>query len=346
MEGIVMTKRVVFIVCLLSLVIASVYGAAAAPSAFKKAQADIIGKMGEIPKPSRAYRIGALEITLANPFWVTMKDGYVAAAKDFGFKVDVLAAPSESDTAGQLNFLETMVDKKYDALCVSPITPFNLIPGVEKATRKNVPVICVGTWLDEEAAKEAGAKVAALYSSDFEGQGYLGAKYIVDQLKKVGGGKVAIIEGLPGASQGEARKAGALKAFKESSAIKVVSTQPGNWDRNTALNITTNLIQAHPDLKGIFCANDTMALAAVEALKAVGKKAQVIVVGVDYIPEANASMKAKELDASVAQSPYLFGYVGAVAALKSLENSPLPKGISIPIALVSQSNLDQYIDWK
>jgi ABC-type sugar transport system substrate-binding protein len=137
-----------------------------------------------------------------------------------------------------------------------------------------------------------------------------------------------------------------LKAFKESSAIKVVSTQPGNWDRNTALNITTNLIQAHPDLKGIFCANDTMALAAVEALKAVGKKKQVIVVGVDYIPEAKDSMEAKELDASVAQSPYLFGYVGAVAALKSLENSPLPKGISIPIALVSQSNLDQYNDWK
>lgn len=341
-----MLRRVMLVLVIALLCVTSICGAAPQQSAFQKAKAEIMSKMGRIPKPSRNYRIGALEITLANPFWVTMKEGYEAAAKDYGVTVDVLAAPSESDTAGQLNFLETMVDKKYDALCISPITPFNLIPGAEKATRKKVPVICVGTWLDGKAAKQAGAKVQAIYSSDFEAQGYLGGKFIVDQLKKRHGGKVAIIEGIAGASQGEARRAGALKAFKADPSIKVVSVQPGNWDRTTALNITTNLIQAHPDLRGIYCANDTMALAAVEALKAVGKKSQVIVVGVDFIPEAKASMEAGELDATVAQSPYLFGYVGAVAAIKVLGKSPLPKGVSVPIALVTQSNVSRYSDWK
>ena len=341
-----MWKRVTVAAIVAVLCVSVISGIVSAQSAFEQAKADILSKMGGVPDASRVYQIGALEITLANPFWVTMKEGYEGAAEEYGFEVDVLAAPSETDTAGQLGFLETMVDKKYDALCISPITPSNLIPGVTKATRKNVPVICVGTWLDEEAAKESGANVEALYSSDFEGQGYLGGKYIVEQLQKQGGGKVAIIEGIPGASQGEARKAGAMKAFHEDSSVRIVSTQPGNWDRTTALNITMNLIQAHPDLKGIFCANDTMALAAVEALKAVGKKSEVVVVGVDYIPEAKDSMGAGELDATVAQSPYLFGYVGGIAALKSLEKSALPQDISIPIALVSQANLSQFSDWK
>lgn len=341
-----MRKNMLSVAIVVVLCLVTIQGAMAQESAFQKAKEEILAKMGDVPQPTKDYNIGVLEITLANPFWVTMKEGYKDVAAEYGFEVDVLAAPSESDTSGQLNFLETMVNKNYDALVISPITPFNLIPGVESATRKGIPVISVGTWLDEEVAAESGAKVEAVYSSDFEGQGYLGGRYIVEKLKAHGGGKVAIIEGIPGASQGEARKAGAMRAFEEDPSIKLIATQPGDWDRTKALNITMNLIQANPDLRGIFCANDTMALAAVEALKAAGKKDQVVVVGVDYIPEALASMQAGDLDASVAQSPYLFGYVGGAAALKVLEGQTLPEGVSIPIALVTQDNYKNYADWK
>lgn len=339
-------KRTLAVTIITILCLSLVPVAMAQESAFQQAQQEILLKMGEVGQASGDYNVGALIITLTNPFWVTVQKGFSDVAADYGFEVDVLAAPSESDTAGQLNFLETMVNKNYDALAISPITPYNLIPGVESATRRNIPVVSVGTWLDEEVAAESGAQVEAVYSSDFEGQGYLGGKYIVEELSENGGGKVAIIEGIPGASQGEARKAGAIRAFAEDSSIELISTQPGDWDRTKALNITMNLIQANPDLKGIFCANDTMALAAVEALKAVGKKDQVVVVGVDYIPEALTSMQAGELDASVAQSPYLFGYIGGLAALKVLEGQELPQDVSIPIALVTQDNWENYADWK
>jgi len=320
--------------------------ALSAQSAFERAKADVLKELGGAEKTSKVYKIGALEITLANPFWVTMKEGFEAAAKDFGFKIDVVAAPSEGDTAAQLNYLETMLIKGYDALCISPITPFNLIPAVAKATQRKIPVIAVGTYVDPQAAKDAGAKINGILAVDFEYQGKLPGQYIIEKFKDKKNVKAAIIEGIPGSPQSEGRKNGCLTELKKASNIKVVSVQPGNWDRTTALNVTSNLIQANPDLNVIFCANDTMALAAVEALKAVGKKKQVMVIGCDFIEEAKESIIKGELDATLAMSPYLYGYIGGVMAYKTIIDGQYSKDIQVPVKVVDKSNLSEYNDWR
>ncbi|ATW27794.1 substrate-binding domain-containing protein [Candidatus Formimonas warabiya] len=313
-------------------------------AAFLDAQAKLEAALAPLPKKDTQAKLAALEITLANPFWVTMKEGYEAAAKEYGVTIDVMAAPKENDVNSQLETLKTIVNKDYDAIALSAITPFNLVPGAAEATKKGIPVIAVGTSIDAAEAEKAGAKVAAFVTSDFEEQGKMGAQFIMD---KIGSGKVAIIEGLPGAAQGEARKSGAQKAFESNANIEIVSVSAGNWDRQTAYDITSNLIQANPDLKGIFCANDVMALAAVEALKAAGKKDQVAVVGVDFIDEAKASITKGELDASVAMSPYLFGKGGVILALKVLEGQEIPEDIFwTPLGLITKENVNTFEGWK
>ncbi|UYP01385.1 substrate-binding domain-containing protein [Oceanotoga sp. DSM 15011] len=315
-------------------------------SAFEKAKSDVLRELGSPEKTDKVYKVGALEITLANPFWVTMKEGFEASAKDFGFKIDVVAAPSEGDASAQLNYLETMLIKGYDALCISPINPFNLIPAVSKATQRKIPVIAVGTYVDEQAAKNAGAKINGMLAVDFEYQGRLPGQYIVENFKGEKNIKVAIIEGIPGSAQSEGRKNGCISELAKSPNMKIVSVQPGNWDRTTALNVTSNLIQANPDLDVIFCANDTMALASVEALKAVGKKDQVMVIGCDFIEEAKESIEKGELDATLAMSPYLYGYIGGVMAYKTIINGNYTTDIQVPIKIVDKSNLKEYHDWK
>jgi ABC-type sugar transport system substrate-binding protein len=311
---------------------------------FQDAEAKLTEALAPLPKAGKKYKIAALEITLANPFWVTMKEGYEDAAKEYGVTVDVMSAPKEDDVNSQLETLKTILIKDYDAVTISAITPFNLVSGVAEATKKGIPVIAVGTSIDEQAAKKAGAEVHAFITSNFEEQGKMGAEFIME---KIGSGKVAIIEGLPGAAQSEARKNGAKKAFENNKNIQLVSVQPGNWDRKTAYDITTNLIQAHPDLKGIFVANDVMALGAVEALKAIGKKNQVVVVGVDFIDEARKSITNGELDGSVAMSPYLFGKGGLILALKVLEGQEIKKDIYwTPLALVNKENVNTFNGWK
>lgn len=313
-------------------------------AAFKAAEDQLLKSLAPLPKASKAYKLAALEITLANPFWVTMKEGYEDAAKEYGVSIDVLSAPKEDDVNSQLETLKTLINKDYDAIAISAITPYNLIPGVAEATKKGIPVVAVGTSVDSEAAKKAGAKVEAFITSSFEDQGKMGAEYII---KKIGSGKVAVIEGLPGAAQGEARKTGAKKAFEANKNIELVAVQPGNWDRQKAYDITSNLIQAHPDLKGIYCANDVMALGAVEALKAAGKKDQVVVVGTDFIDDARKSIEAGELDGTVAMSPYLFGKGGVILALKVLEGQMINQDIYwTPLALVDKSNLKTFDGWK
>jgi len=123
--------------------------------------------------------------------------------------------------------------------------------------------------------------------------------------------------------------------------------QPGNWDQQTAYNIAQNLIQANPDLKGIFCANDIMALGAVTALKTAAKKDQVCVVGVDFIDQAKESITKGELEATVAMSPYLFGKGGVLLMLKVAEGQKIDHVIDwSPNVLVTKSNVSAFDGWK
>jgi D-allose transport system substrate-binding protein len=181
---------------------------------------------------------------------------------------------------------------------------------------------------------------------NFYEQGRMGAEYIVKLLKKNKGGKVAIIEGLPGAPQSEARTAGAKKAFGTDPSIKLVSVQPGDWDRSKAYNTTTNLLQANPDLKGIMCSNDVMALAAVEAIEAAGKTGQIIVVGIDLIQQAKDAIREGKLAGSVAFSPFLIGELFTRVAVAAYEGKKIPDGVSVTSVLATKDNIHLLNDWK
>ncbi len=317
----------------------------AGPSLFQKVRSETVSKLGPIPKPEKPMRIGAIPITLANPFWVTVKEGYENTAKEFAVQIDVHAVPQENSIVAQLDILENLVAKDYHAISAHSITPHNLIPGLVKAKAKGIPVVTDGR-VDLKAAQEAGADPIVIRLVDFYGQGKIGATYITEVLKRSGGGKVAIIEGLPGAPQSEARKNGAKDVFTKEPTIHLISIQPGHWDRMKAYHLATNLLQAHPDLKAIFCANDVMALAAVEAMESAGKKGQVIIVGVDFIPQARQAIQEGRLAGSVAQSPFLVGEMCGRTAIGAVMKRPIPQEMFIPIVMVHKENIQQMGDWK
>lgn len=315
------------------------------PSPWEKARSQTFDKLGQVPKPAKTLRIGAVLITLANPFWVAMKEGYESAAKEYGVQIDVQAAPQENSLTAQLDILENMVTKNYDALVAHTITAQNLIPGLVKAREKGIPVI-TDRRVDLKSAREAGADPISINLVDFYAQGKVGAEYISQELAKRGGGKVAIIEGLPGAPQSEARRDGARDAFKAAPLIQLVSVQPADWDRSKAYNVTANLLQAHPDLKGIMCANDIMALAALEAIDASGKTGQVMVVGIDLIPQGKEAIAKGRLAGSVAFSPFVIGELCARVAIAAAQGMKIPEDLSVVSVLATRDNIDSLSDWK
>ncbi|WHY67396.1 D-allose transporter substrate-binding protein [Neobacillus sp. SuZ13] len=267
---------------------------------------------GKSSSGSEKPRYAMILKTLSNPFWVSMKDGIEKEAKKLGVEVDIQTASSESDTQGQLKVFEDLLNKNYSGIGFAPLSPVNLIPEVVQANSKGIQTVNVDEQVDMKELKNAGGSVYAFITTDNKKVGAKGAQYIVDQLKD--GGQVAIIEGVAGNVSGEDRKDGATEVFKSASGIKLVASQPADWDRSKALDVAANLIQRYPKLKAIYAANDTMALGAVEAVKNAGK--EIMVVGTDGAPEALESIKAGELDATVAQDS---AKIGATALDKLVE---------------------------
>mgnify|MGYP000977731476 CR=1 FL=1 len=249
----------------------------------KQAEQDMLEALAPLPEMGNGEKIGAIAFSMTNPFWVTVQDGYEDAAAEYGVTVDVVASPDEADEQGQADAMTTLLAKDYDAFAVSAMTPYSLVNPVAEATKQGLPVVAVGTNLDAAAAADAGAVIAAFVTSDFTAQGELGATYIMELLG--GAGKVAVIEGQAGADNSEQRKQGAVKGVEDNGG-EIVAVEAANWDRQTAYDTALAILQANPDLQGIMCANDEMALGVVEAMKAAGVKDQVKVVGIDFIEEA------------------------------------------------------------
>ncbi len=304
----------------------------------------LMDQLQPLPKLKQGEKIGILVITLANPYWVSLKDSYERAGKELGVNVEVMAAPTEGDTKSQLETLQAMIAKDYKGLIVSPIEPFNLVPGVVNANKKGIKVVNLGPGINVDAVKNAGGKLDARITVDFEEQGRQAANYIVEKIGK-DGGKVAIIQGIPGAGQSEGRTKGAKSVFENTPGIDLVSVQPANWDRNTAYNITTNLLQSNPDLKGIFCCNDVMALAAADALEAAGKREGRIVFGVDFTNEAKAAIGTGKLDGSIAYSMDAYAKAGILLCLKSIQGMDVPETVKSPLAVVTKENIKEYSNW-
>jgi ABC-type sugar transport system substrate-binding protein len=297
-----------------------------------------VAQIGDV-KSDKPYKLLAVVKTLSNEYWQTMATGYQDAAKEKGVTIDILSVPTEQDTEQQLNQLQTALAQGYDAIMVSPITPTNLIPALAQATSQNIPIINVDEKVDPQAAQDAGAKLTSVIASDNKEAGAKAAQWMIDNIPN--GGNVAIIEGKAGNQSGLDRKEGFQSAIEASGKFKVVASQPADWDGPKALDVTTNILQANPDLVGIYAANDTMALGAVEAVRGAGKLDQIAVLGTDAIPAALAAVKAGDMKGTVAQFPAEEARIATSLAILALEGKPISGFIPSPIKLITKDNVDQ-----
>ena len=310
----------------------------------RQAESDMLKALSPLPKMGNGEKVGAVAFSMTNPFWVTVQEGYEDAAAEYGVIVDVAASPNEADEQGQADAMTALLAKDYNAFAISAMTPYCLVNESAQATKQGIPVVAVGTNLDAQAAADACAVISAFVTSDFEAQGKMGAAYIMKLLG--GSGKVAVIEGQAGADNSEQRKRGAIAGFEENGG-EVVAVEAANWDRQKAYDTALNILQANPDLQGIMCANDEMALGVVEAMKSAGAKGKVKVVGIDFIEEEKNSIANGELDGSVVMSPYLFGKAGLLLALKAIQGQKIADDMFwTPFALVNAENVSKYDGWK
>jgi ribose transport system substrate-binding protein len=303
----------------------------------------IRAQFGPVPMPSKALSLGCVAKQFQNEYWRTLKSGYEEGQKkatEAGLKITVTvqAALNENDEQGQLAIVNNLINKKVSALLLSPISDGNLVPGVEKALKKKIPVVNVNDGLIANAPNFVGPKA--------DQNGELAAEWIA---KKLGGkGEVAVVIGMPKAFAARQRTLGFEGWMtKNAPGITVVAKQNADWDRNKAKELAATWIKIHPELKAIFCNNDGMALGVVEAVKDSGKK--ILVVGVDGIGEAYSSIRSGGLDATIDSFPFYKAQIALECTLRLLGGQKLPRVIWTPQALIDSTNVDvpaaKIINW-
>ena len=270
--------------------------------------------------------------TLNNPFFSEMQRGAEEAAKAAGVQLLVQAAEREVDVERQMQIIENLIQRHVSALLITPSGSREIVSAIGEANKAGIPVIILDTRPDAAALEAAHAKIAMFIGSDNYDGGKRAGQFLVGKM----GGKanIAVLEGIPGHETGDARLRGFHDALKGSPDMKIVASQPANWERDLGYNVFQNILQAHPEVNALFAASDLMALGATEAIAAAGKTGQITVVGFDAQPEARAAIGKGIMAATVAQSPAKMGTLGVEWAVRLLKGETPPAEISVPIELV------------
>ena len=274
------------------------------------------------------------------PFFISMKEGAEQAGKDYGVTVSVQAPTDTDEGAGntqQTQLAEQAIASKTDCLCIAPVDNEAIMPAMKKVNDAGIPIVEVNSRLSDES-----------FSSTFVGlenvqQGYDTMEQLIKGLN--GEGKIFLIEGTTGAQTSADRITGAKKALEEDGPnIEVVAQQSANYNRAEALNVVQNLLQSNPDVDGIFCCNDEMALGAVEAVDSAGKTGDILITGQDANDDAVSALKEGKIYATSYGNPYMQGYMGVVAAVDTLNGGAKSDFYQVQTKVVTIDNADTFKD--
>ncbi|MBO0445158.1 D-ribose ABC transporter substrate-binding protein [Enterococcus ureilyticus] len=271
-------------------------------------------------KKAGELKVGVSISTLNNPFFVSVKDGITTLANEN--KTKTIVSDAQNDASKQSNDIDDLIQQNVDVLLVNPVDSSAIQPAVEAANEANIPVITLDRSSD-------GGDILTLVASDNVKGGEMAASFIVEKVGQ--GAKVVQLEGTPGASATRERGKG-FETIAEKE-LNVVQSQSADFDRAKGLSVMENMLQSNSDITAVFAQNDEMALGAVEALKAAGKK-DVLVIGFDGNEDGVKAVKDGTMAATVAQQPVEMGKLALQAAYDHFEGKKVESKIDSPLELM------------
>ncbi|MGR3991591.1 substrate-binding domain-containing protein [Pseudomonas sp. 1121_17] len=274
-----------------------------------------------LPLPGQAEekpKVALVMKSLANEFFRTMEDGAKAYQKEHPNDFDLVAngIKDESDTSNQIRIVEQMIATGANALVIAPADSKALVPVIKKATDAGITVINIDNRLDPEVLKSKNLSVPFVGPDNRKGARLVG-DYLAQQKLKPGD-QVGIIEGVSTTTNAQQRTAGFQDAM-QAAQIKVVSVQSGNWEIDKGNAVAAAMLNEYPEIKALLAGNDSMALGAVSAVRAAGKKDQVQVVGYDNINAITPMLKDGRVLATLDQDAKKQAVYGIQAALQMIK---------------------------
>lgn len=278
---------------------------------------------------------GYSTMDLANPYFVTVVNGFKDRAAELG--IEVIVHDAKSDAASQVSAVENFIAQGVDGILISPIDPYACEQLIEQAHEAGIPVI--------NPHQVIVGNDANINLIDFE-YGYVGGTIAGEWIaNEMGGNAEVAILGFP---QMEALidRANGIKAgiLAQAPNAKIVSEQSANTPEQ-GMRAAETILQSNPNVKVIVGTNDAGALGAMEAVKAMGMATDdFCIVGLDAAGEALAKMKEEGTiyRGTVDINPYGTGALMVDTTLEVIENGPIADMVMIPMIPVTAANIDQY----
>jgi len=282
--------------------------------------------------------VGLVMKSLANEFFKTMEEGARKfAAEDGTFELIPVGMNSETDIDTQVAAMENFVVKRVDLIVVAPADSVGMVTSVKRAIDAGITVVNFDVTLDKQALKKAGLPEDFLFVGP---DNAVGAEIVGDHLGKTlgDGAKVIIIEGNPGADNAKQRKEGFMRSVKKFD-LQLLDSKTAHWETEEANTLMTNLLTKYPEVQGIMCANDSMALGVEKAIAAAGKTGKIQIVGFDNIGAVQNLIKEGKVLATIDQ----FGPEMAANAIKIgmriMQGEKLSGWQKTPVKLVTKNDL-------
>lgn len=324
----------------LALLLAAVMVAGMLGACGSKAEDSTATSEGEATASTEEKEVVVIIKNTTAPFFISMKEGAEQAGKDLGIKVTVKAPTDTAEGAGneqQTQLAEEAIANKADCVVLCPVDTEAIVPAAEKIKEAGIPIVALNTRIADESLAETFVGL-----ENFN-QGHDTMMALLDGLNNEG--KIFIIEGSTGAQTSIDRVEGALAAIEEKgSKVEVLASQSANYSRADAMNVVQNLLQSHPDVNGIFCCNDEMALGSIEAVDAAGKTGEILISGQDANDDAVAALKEGKLFATSFGNPFMQGYTGVQAAYDVLNGGAKSDFYEVVTEVVNAENADTFKD--
>ena len=279
-------------------------------------------------------KIAIVVSTLNNPWFVFLAETAAKKAKELGYESKIF--DSQNNTALESDHFENAIAAGYNAILFNPTDAAGSVANVTKAKNAGVGVFC----MDREVNSKDAA-TSQILSDSYSACIELGKLFVQSLNKK---GNYVELLGIVSDNNTWNRSKGFHSVVDNYPNLKMVAQQSADFDRNKAMEVMESILQAHPDIDGVFAGNDAMAMGAYQALVAAGKAEKVKVYGFDGAEDAINSIKEGKLTATAMQFPKTIAELAATYADSYFKGkTDFPRKLPIPVEVVTSENIDKYI---
>jgi ribose transport system substrate-binding protein len=295
------------------------------------------------PTAEGPVEIAVIVKTGNSSFWQNVQTGAFAAQKELQaqtpkLSVTFLGAQSESNINEEINIVQSAIDRGVKAIVLAPSDVNALVPVVKSAKDAGIPVVVIDSLLAGDKSN-----YVSFLATDNKAAGEACAKAMLDLLAKEGKteGKIQVMSYVAGVGSEIGRVGGFNDYIKANSKFTLLQTQYSNADMPTALNQTTNVLAANPDLLGIFGANEPTAVGMGRAIKQAGLSGKIVAIGFDGNSALQDFVRDGTLQAIAVQSSFNMGYLGVKTAYDvAIAGKTVPETVDTGFIMVTKDNID------